>query len=97
MLIGEIIARMRHDGCGGRAGTVELLTEIEGVSTRPVRRTELIAFGGRTKKGPARVRPSPSGPRLGKECQSPVQYAIPARVTIDWWAPTAAEARAPWL
>jgi hypothetical protein len=28
MLIREIIARMRHDGCGGRAGWVELLTGI---------------------------------------------------------------------
>ena len=26
MLIRDIIARMRHDGCGGRAGKVELLT-----------------------------------------------------------------------
>ena len=28
---------MRHDGCGGRAGKAELLTGIEGVSSRPVR------------------------------------------------------------
>jgi hypothetical protein len=28
--IRDIIARMRHDGCGGRAGRVELLTGIEG-------------------------------------------------------------------
>ena len=44
MLIRDIIARMRHDGCGGRAGKgregkgregkVELLTGI-GVSSRP--------------------------------------------------------------
>ena len=27
----DIIARMRHDGCGGRAGKAELLTGIEGV------------------------------------------------------------------
>jgi hypothetical protein len=26
MLIRDIIARMRHEGCGGRAGKVELLT-----------------------------------------------------------------------
>jgi hypothetical protein len=26
--IRELIARMRHDGCGGRAGWVELLTGI---------------------------------------------------------------------
>jgi len=35
------IARMRHDGCGGRAGRVELLTGIDGVSSRPVRRIVL--------------------------------------------------------
>jgi hypothetical protein len=38
MLIRDILARMRHDGCGGRAGKVELLTGIEGASSRPVRR-----------------------------------------------------------
>jgi hypothetical protein len=38
MLIRDILARMRHDGCGGRAGKVEPLTGIEGVSSRPVRR-----------------------------------------------------------
>jgi hypothetical protein len=37
LTIREIIARMRHDGCGGRAGRVELLTGIEGTSSRPVR------------------------------------------------------------
>ncbi len=42
MLIRDIIARMRHDGCGGRAGKVELLTGIEGASSRPVRRIVLI-------------------------------------------------------
>jgi hypothetical protein len=29
------------DGCGGRAGRVELLTGIEGVSSRPVRKIVL--------------------------------------------------------
>jgi hypothetical protein len=29
---------MRHDGCGGRKGRAELLTGIEGVSSRPVRK-----------------------------------------------------------
>jgi hypothetical protein len=38
MLIRDIITCMRHDGCSGRAGKVELLTSIEGVSSRPVRR-----------------------------------------------------------
>jgi hypothetical protein len=37
-----LIARMRHDGCGGGAGRVELLTGIEGASSRPVRRIVLI-------------------------------------------------------
>jgi hypothetical protein len=38
---------MRHDGCGGRAGKVELLTGIESVSSRPVRRIVLVGDGGR--------------------------------------------------
>jgi hypothetical protein len=42
MLLREIIKRMRHDGCGGRAGKVELLTGIEGVTSRPVRRVVLL-------------------------------------------------------
>ena len=41
MLIRDILERMRHDGCGGRAGKVELLTGIEGGSSRPVRRIVL--------------------------------------------------------
>ena len=36
------IARMRHDGGGGRGGKVELLTGIEGVSSRLVRRIVLL-------------------------------------------------------
>jgi hypothetical protein len=33
MLIRDIIiARMRHDGCGGRAGRVELLTGIASIN-----------------------------------------------------------------
>ena len=36
-----LLARMRHDGCGGIAGNAELLTGIEGVSSRPVRRIVL--------------------------------------------------------
>jgi hypothetical protein len=39
--IRDIIAKMRHDGYGGRAERVELLTGIEGVSSRPVRRIVL--------------------------------------------------------
>jgi hypothetical protein len=33
-----LIDHMRHDGCGGRPGRVELLTGIEGFSSRPVRK-----------------------------------------------------------
>jgi hypothetical protein len=36
-----LLSRMRHDGCGGRAARAELLTGIEGVSSRPVRRIVL--------------------------------------------------------
>jgi hypothetical protein len=36
MLLRDIIRRMGHDGCGGHAGKVELLTWIEGVTSRPV-------------------------------------------------------------
>jgi hypothetical protein len=43
MPIRDVIARMRHDGCGGRAGKVELLTGIDG-SSRPVRR--IVVIGG---------------------------------------------------
>jgi hypothetical protein len=38
----DILAKMRHDGCGGRAGRVELLTGIEGASSRSVRRIVLL-------------------------------------------------------
>jgi hypothetical protein len=41
--IRDILDRMRHDGCGGRAGKVELLTGIEGTSSRAVRRIVLRA------------------------------------------------------
>jgi hypothetical protein len=39
----RLASRMRHEGCGGRAGRVELLTGIDGVSSRPVRKIVLIA------------------------------------------------------
>jgi hypothetical protein len=42
MPIRDIIARMHHDGCGGRAGKVELITGIEGASSRPVRKIVLL-------------------------------------------------------
>ena len=41
-LIRDILWRMRHDGCGGRPGRVELLTSIEGASGRPARRIVLF-------------------------------------------------------
>jgi len=31
-------ARMRHDGCGGRAGRAELRSGIDGANGRPVRK-----------------------------------------------------------
>jgi hypothetical protein len=37
-----LLARMRHDGCGGLPGKVELLTGAEGVSSRPVRKIVLM-------------------------------------------------------
>jgi hypothetical protein len=40
-LIRVLLHRMRHDGCGGRPGRVELLTGIDGVSSLPVRRIVL--------------------------------------------------------
>jgi hypothetical protein len=41
MLIRDIIVKLLHDGCGGRTGRAELLSGIEGVSTRPVRKIVL--------------------------------------------------------
>lgn len=38
----DILDRMRHDGCGGRPGRVELVTGTEGASSRPVREIVLI-------------------------------------------------------
>jgi hypothetical protein len=39
--IRDLIAKMRHDDCGGHAGKAALLTGIEGISSRPVRRIVL--------------------------------------------------------
>jgi hypothetical protein len=41
LTIREIIASIRYDGCGGLPGRAELLTGVEGVSSRPVRRIVL--------------------------------------------------------
>ena len=43
MLIRDILDKMRHDGCGGLAGKAELLSGIDGVSSRPERKIVLIA------------------------------------------------------
>jgi len=37
----DLLHRMRHDGCGGRAGNAELLTGIESASSPPVRKIVL--------------------------------------------------------
>ncbi len=42
----SVLARMRRDGCGRLAGKAELLTGIEGVSRRPVRKIVLIGGSG---------------------------------------------------
>ena len=39
--IRDILDRMRHERCGGRAGKAELLSGFEGVSSRPVRKIVL--------------------------------------------------------
>jgi hypothetical protein len=43
MPLRALLARMRHDGCGGLPGQAELLTGIDGVSSRPVRRIVLLS------------------------------------------------------
>jgi hypothetical protein len=42
MPLRALLARARHEGCGGIAGKAELLTGIDGVSSRPVRRIVLL-------------------------------------------------------
>jgi hypothetical protein len=42
MVLRALLSRMRHEGCGGRAARAELLTGIEGVTSRPVRRIVLL-------------------------------------------------------
>jgi len=39
----DFLAKMRHDGCSGRAGKVELMTGSDGASSRPVRKIVLRA------------------------------------------------------
>jgi hypothetical protein len=43
MPLRAILNKMRHDGCGGRAGRAQLLTGIEGAGSRPVRRIALLS------------------------------------------------------
>ena len=42
--LSTILTRMRHQGCGGLPARAELLTGIEGVSSRPVRK--IVLTGG---------------------------------------------------
>jgi hypothetical protein len=42
MPLRALLARIHHDGCGGRPGRVELLTGIEAASSRPVRRIVVL-------------------------------------------------------
>ena len=42
MLIRDIVKLMRHAGCGGRASKVELISGIEGASSRPVQKIVLL-------------------------------------------------------
>ena len=44
MRLRVLLARVRHEGCGGRALKAELLTGSEGVSSRPVQR--IVLRGG---------------------------------------------------
>jgi hypothetical protein len=41
LLLRDLLARARHEGCGGRAARAELLNGADGVSSRPVRRIVL--------------------------------------------------------
>ena len=41
LTIREILARMRHDGCGGQARRAELVTASAATCSRPVRRIRL--------------------------------------------------------
>ena len=42
MMLRDIVKLMRHAGCGGRASKVELISGIEGASSRPVRRIVVL-------------------------------------------------------
>jgi hypothetical protein len=42
MPLRALLAKMRHDGCGGRPGRAELLPGIDGASSRPVRKIVVL-------------------------------------------------------
>jgi len=44
MLLRDLLARARHEGCGGRTAKAELVSNSEGVSSLPVRR--IVLRGG---------------------------------------------------
>jgi len=46
-----LLNRLRHEGCGGRPSRVELLTSIDGVSSRPVRKIVLLSGAERAPDG----------------------------------------------
>jgi hypothetical protein len=43
MVLRVLLSRIRYEDCGGRAGRVELLSGIDGVSSWPVRRIVRMA------------------------------------------------------
>ena len=51
MQLREIIKRMRHDGCGGRAGKVELMTGIEGSHQSAGAEDRAVGVGGPAPPG----------------------------------------------
>jgi hypothetical protein len=54
-----LLARLRHEGCGGGAGRAELMSGVDGVSSWPVRRIVL------------RSSPRPSSPIAGsRRCEA---------------------------
>jgi hypothetical protein len=65
MRLRDFIARARHEGCGGRAAKVELLTGVESASSGPVRRIVLKSPPG-NGRDPRKPRPwhCPSKPFL---------------------------------
>jgi hypothetical protein len=46
MRIRDLLTRARHEGCGGRPAKTKLVTGVDGVSSRPVRRIVQSAVNG---------------------------------------------------